>query len=153
MKTGFLTRTRISILAGLAFCLALIAWQWERVYPYAALILPLDAAPAKTIPELTLETTIPLGIVKGRIDHLAFDPGRKRLFVAELGNNTVAVADIQNKRLETRLTGFNEPQGIGFVTAARHVPEIASAGFEGSSIMIKPAPRPVRTPPVEVANR
>jgi DNA-binding beta-propeller fold protein YncE len=79
------------------------------------LILPLDAAPAKAIPELNLEGTIPLGIVNGRIDHLAFDPGRNRLFVAELGNNTVAVVDTQSKKLETRLTGFNEPQGIGFV--------------------------------------
>jgi DNA-binding beta-propeller fold protein YncE len=115
MKAVFLTRRRLSILAGLVFSLALIAWQWERVCPYAALILPLDPAPAKTIPELTLEGIIPLGMVKGRIDHLAFDPSRKRLFVAELGNNTVAVADIQNKKLERRLTGFDEPQGIGFV--------------------------------------
>jgi DNA-binding beta-propeller fold protein YncE len=115
MTAGNFSGTRISILAALAFCLALIGWQWERVYPYAALIFPLDAAPAKTIPELTLEERIPLGMVKGRIDHLAFDPGRKRLFVAELGNNTVAVADLQNKRLETRLTGLGEPQGIGFI--------------------------------------
>jgi DNA-binding beta-propeller fold protein YncE len=118
MKGGILPGTRISILAGLAFCLALIAWQWERVYPYAALILPLDAAPAKTIPELSLEGTIPLGTVKGRIDHLAFDPGRKRLFVAELGNNTVGVIDLEIHKLQMRLTGFEEPQGVGFAPNA-----------------------------------
>jgi DNA-binding beta-propeller fold protein YncE len=96
-------------------CLALAAWQWERVYPYAALIVPLDAAPAESIPELALEAKIPLGMIKGRIDHMAFDPGRRRLFITELGNHTVGVVDVQNRKLETRLTGFDEPQGIGFV--------------------------------------
>jgi DNA-binding beta-propeller fold protein YncE len=115
MRAGLLSGRRILVSGALALCLGLAIWQWRSLYPYAALILPLDAAPAKTIPELVLESKIPLGAVKGRIDHMAFDPGRKRLYVAELGNNTVAVADIQNKRLETRLTGFEEPQGIGFV--------------------------------------
>src|SRR5262245_8495752 len=32
---------------------------------------------------------IPLGDVSGRIDHLAIDLARRRLFVAELGNDTV----------------------------------------------------------------
>jgi len=111
----------------LVLCLGLAVWQWSRLYPYAALILPLDAAPAKAIPELVLEAKIPLGAVKGRIDHMAFDPGRKRLFVAELGNNTVAVADIQNNRLETRLAGFDEPQGIGFA-AQSDIVFIANGG-------------------------
>jgi hypothetical protein len=31
--------------------------------------------------------------VKGRIDHLAFDPMRQRLFVAALSNDTVEVLD------------------------------------------------------------
>jgi hypothetical protein len=35
---------------------------------------------------LVLEGTIPLPKVSGRIDHLAADIGRKRLFVAERGN-------------------------------------------------------------------
>jgi len=34
---------------------------------------------------LQLEGTIPLGDVRGRIDHMAADPDRHRLFVAELG--------------------------------------------------------------------
>ena len=45
---------------------------------------------------MQLEAKIPLGEVHGRIDHLAFDAGRDRLFVAELGNNSVrAVVDPQ----------------------------------------------------------
>ena len=40
---------------------------------------------------LVLEAKIALGNVSGRIDHLAIDLGRQRLFVAELGNNSVGV--------------------------------------------------------------
>ena len=35
---------------------------------------------------LRIEAKIPLGDVRGRIDHMAFDLARQRLFVAELGN-------------------------------------------------------------------
>ena len=58
---------------------------------------------------------IPLPDSKGRIDHLAFDPDRRRLFVAELGNNSVAIVDVARQRFERRLTGLAEPQGIAFV--------------------------------------
>ena len=68
--------------------------------------------------ELALKETIPLGKVKGRIDHMAVDPGRKRLFVAELGNDSVGVVDLQGHRLETRLTGLDEPQGVAFAPGA-----------------------------------
>jgi hypothetical protein len=40
---------------------------------------------------LVLESKIPLADVKGRIDHLAVDAARQRLYVAELGNNSVGV--------------------------------------------------------------
>ena len=95
-------------------------WVWHRefFYPYIALVLPLDQSPATAISELALEKTIPLGEVKGRIDHMAIDLGRKRLFIAELGNNSVGVVDLQHGRLETRLTGFDEPQGIAYVPGA-----------------------------------
>jgi hypothetical protein len=53
--------------------------------------------------------------VKGRIDHLAFDPARQRLFVAELGNNTVDVIDMKAGKAVQRLTGLREPQGLGYV--------------------------------------
>src|SRR5258707_1378741 len=47
------------------------------------------AQSAEPVLPLVLETTIPLPNVAGRIDHLAVDLGRKRLFVAEVGNNTL----------------------------------------------------------------
>ena len=53
--------------------------------------------------------------VKGRIDHLAFDPLRQRLFVAALGNNTVEVLDTTSGSHLKSLSGFREPQGIAVV--------------------------------------
>jgi len=64
---------------------------------------------------LELESRIPLGTVKGRIDHLAVDLGRKHLFVAELENNSVGIVDLDNGRLLHRITGLQEPQGVGYV--------------------------------------
>ena len=64
---------------------------------------------------LTLEKTIPLENVDGRIDHLAVDIPGARLFVAALGNNTVEVVDLKaGKKLES-LKGFAEPQGLLYV--------------------------------------
>jgi DNA-binding beta-propeller fold protein YncE len=69
------------------------------------------AAPA---PPLVLESRIALGQVRGRIDHMAVDIARQRLFVAELGNGTVGVVDLKDKVLLRSLNGFHEPQGIGY---------------------------------------
>jgi DNA-binding beta-propeller fold protein YncE len=64
---------------------------------------------------LVLETKVPLGDVKGRIDHLAVDVAHRRLFVAELGNNTVGVVDIDGRKVVRRLEGFDEPQGVAYL--------------------------------------
>lgn len=63
---------------------------------------------------LVLEAKIPLGQVRGRIDHLAVDVARQRLFVAELGNDTVGVVDLARHVVSQTLTGLHEPQGIGY---------------------------------------
>jgi DNA-binding beta-propeller fold protein YncE len=69
-----------------------------------------------TVPEaLQIEAKIPLGQVNGRIDHLAVDVVRSRLFVAELGNNSVAVVDIKSNKLVQVISGLTEPQGVGYV--------------------------------------
>jgi hypothetical protein len=47
---------------------------------------------------LILELTIPLPSVSGGIGHLAVDIGRKRLFVAERGNNAVDVIDLSTQK-------------------------------------------------------
>lgn len=72
------------------------------------------AAPS---PPLVLEAKIPLGEVKGRIDHMAVDLKRQRLFVAELGNDTVGVVDLAARRTLQHLGGQHEPQGLAYRTA------------------------------------
>lgn len=64
---------------------------------------------------LLLETKIPLGDVKGRIDHLAVDLDRQCLFVAELGNNRVGVVDIEARKVIHTISGLSEPQGVAYV--------------------------------------
>jgi len=58
---------------------------------------------------------------------MAFDPGRKRLMVAELGNGTVDVVDVIAGALLHRITGLREPQGVGYAERA-DVILIANAG-------------------------
>jgi YVTN family beta-propeller protein len=82
---------------------------------------------ADPAPPLTLEQTIPLHNVSGRIDHMAVDLDRKRVFVAELGNGTVDVVDLATATVIHRIGGLHEPQGIGYAPA-RDVVAVASAG-------------------------
>jgi DNA-binding beta-propeller fold protein YncE len=80
-----------------------------------ALVIVGAAAPsAAEPPPLQLDAKIPLGEVAGRIDHMAADVKRQRLFVAELGNDTVSVVDLVERKLLRRLTGLKEPQGAGY---------------------------------------
>ena len=48
---------------------------------------------------LVLDAKISLGEVSGRIDHLAIDVKRQRLFVAELGNDTLGVVDLAESKV------------------------------------------------------
>jgi hypothetical protein len=65
-----------------------------------------------------LEATIPLPDTGGRIDHMAVDLKRGRLFVAELGNGTVDVVDLASRKVMHRLGGLKEPQGVGYSQSA-----------------------------------
>src|SRR4051794_38581655 len=71
------------------------------------------AQTAKPVP-LALEAKISLGQIKGRIDHLAVDNARQRLYVAELGNNSIGVIDLRTSQLIRTIEGFSEPQGIDY---------------------------------------
>lgn len=99
-----------------AFALAVVAW----------LVSPAVQAQADTSP-LVLESRIPLANVKGRIDHLAIDLQQNRLFVAELGNNTVDVINLATGKVVHRIDGLKEPQGLGFLPD-RHLLAIANGG-------------------------
>ena len=86
----------------------------------ALALASLAAAPAARAadpPPLVLDGKIALGKVSGRIDHLAVDPERRRLFIAELGNDTVGVVDLKGGRVQHRIKGLREPQGVGYVAA------------------------------------
>jgi DNA-binding beta-propeller fold protein YncE len=63
---------------------------------------------------LQLEAKILLGDIRGRIDHMAVDLKRQRLFVAELGNDSVGVVDLAGRSLVRTITRLNEPQGVGY---------------------------------------
>jgi YVTN family beta-propeller protein len=86
----------------------------------AALSALLTAAPpvfaqAPNSGPLVLESKIPLGRVEGRIDHFAVDVAQHRLFVAELGNNSVSVIDLDRKSVAHRISGLSEPQGVAYL--------------------------------------
>lgn len=79
---------------------------------------------------LRVESKIALGDIRGRIDHLALDLTRARLYVAELGNNSVGVVDLKNRKLLNTLSGFDEPQGIAFDSSTDTV--FVANGGDGS---------------------
>ncbi|HLQ13376.1 MAG TPA: YncE family protein [Steroidobacteraceae bacterium] len=64
---------------------------------------------------LVLESTIILKSVRGRLDHLAIDPQRQRLYVAEFGNDSVGVVDLKTGSVLQTVGGLREPQGLGYV--------------------------------------
>ncbi len=86
--------------------------------------IPIGQADSST---LSLDTKIPLEDVKGRIDHLAVDVHRQRLFVAELGNDSVAVVDLKTRSVLQRIRGLRQPQGVSYV-AAEDLLVVANAG-------------------------
>jgi DNA-binding beta-propeller fold protein YncE len=79
---------------------------------------------------LTIEAKIPLGDVRGRIDHLAIDHARQRLFVAELGNNSLGIVNLKEQKVLHRITGLNEPQGVAYVSDVDLI--FVSNGGDGS---------------------
>jgi hypothetical protein len=82
--------------------------------------------PAQPAP-LVLERTIKLRSVTGRIDHLAVDPRRHRVFVAELGNGSVEAIDLDKGVSLGRVTGLKEPQGLAYLPALDQL-AVASGG-------------------------
>lgn len=105
------------------------------------------AAIAAAEAPLAVVAAIPLGDVAGRIDHLAVDLARSRLFVAELGNDSVGVVDIAGGAMQRTLPGIDEPQGIGYFAAADIV-AVASGGDGLLHLLAGDDLRPLATVPV-----
>ena len=83
-----------------------------------ALVALLLAPPARAEAPLQLQGKIVLPDIIGRIDHLAFDSAHRRVFVAELGNDSVGVVDLAQQKLVRRLLHLKEPRGVGYVPAS-----------------------------------
>jgi len=79
---------------------------------------------------LRVEAKIPLGEVRGRIDHMAVDIDRRRVFVAELGNNTVGIVDVGQAKVLQVLAGLKEPQGVGYLPSTDTI--FVANGGDGS---------------------
>jgi hypothetical protein len=97
-----------------------------EVLPVLAMPVAARAAATTSAP-LVPERTIVLRHVSGRIDHMAVDLARKRLFVAELGNGTLDVLDLAAGTVLHRIEGLREPQGVGYSQKA-DVIAVANAG-------------------------
>jgi len=87
----------------------------SRLIAALALAMAIPFAYGADEPLLEPVAAIEMPGVKGRIDHLAIDLKRHRLFVAALGNNTVEVLDVERQRHEKSLPGFGEPQGVFYL--------------------------------------
>lgn len=74
-----------------------------------------QSAPGHAPTGLILEKTIPLKGVAGRIDHLAIDPHRHRVFVAELGAGAVEAIDLTRGVSLGRISGLKQPQGVAYL--------------------------------------
>jgi YVTN family beta-propeller protein len=87
---------------------------------------------------LQREAKIALGNVRGRIDHMAVDLKRQRLFVAELGNDSVGIVDLATRKVIGRIPALKEPQGVGYEPSTDTL-YVANAGdgsvrlFEGDN--------------------
>ncbi len=101
----------------------------------AVLALAAPGLAAGTPGTLVLERTIPLPDVTGRIDHLSLDPGRQRLLVAELGNDSVDVIDLHESRASGRISGLREPQGIAYVARSDRI--VVADGGDGSVRIVR----------------
>lgn len=87
---------------------------WRSLALLIGLVVATSAA-AQILPApLVLEVKIPLGSISGRIDHLSVDLKRQRLFVAELGNDSLGVVDLVAGKVLRTITGLSEPQGVGY---------------------------------------
>ena len=96
----------------------------------------LVAQPADTS-ALQLEAKIPLGDVRGRIDHMAIDLARQHLFVAELENNSVGIVDLANRKVVRTIQGLREPQGVAFVPSMGAL-YVANAGDGSLRLFLAP---------------
>jgi WD40 repeat protein len=78
---------------------------------------------------LSLETSIPLPNVKGRIDHFGVDLKGERVFVAAVENHTVEVIDVKAGKVVHTIADLAEPQGVLYDPASNRL--FVACGLDG----------------------
>jgi len=94
--------------------------------------LRIGGSPPGTGP-VKLIQSIPIPVT-GRIDHMAIDVGRQRLFVAALESNQVLVLNLRTGQLLQTLNDFPAPQGVTFVQQTNRL--FVSNSGDGTCIML-----------------
>src|ERR1700680_5160034 len=79
------------------------------------LAVPLIPAHGQDKPALRLVQTIPLPGVKGRLDHMAVDLEKRRLFVAAVSNATLEVLDLDAGKVINSIPGIKDAQDAVFL--------------------------------------
>ncbi len=76
--------------------------------------------PPSNVSTLKLVQTISLPNTAGRIDHMDINSAENQLYIATLGNNSLAIVNLNSGNLTGSITGLNSPQGVGYsVTSSR----------------------------------
>jgi hypothetical protein len=83
---------------------------------------------AKAEEFLKLVGTVSLPGVNGRFDHFAIDVEGQRLFVAALGNNTVEVINVSEKK-QTTIRGLRKSTGVVYIAQKKQIG--VAAGDDG----------------------
>jgi hypothetical protein len=73
---------------------------------------------------------VPLGGITGRMDHLAYDPGSQRVFVAALAAGQVLAVDANTRSVVAVARNVPEPQGIAVLPAGDRI--VVGCGGDGS---------------------
>ncbi|HTL81523.1 MAG TPA: hypothetical protein VL651_07455 [Bacteroidia bacterium] len=99
------------------------------LFPIAIFFVTIACADQPVHAGLSLDNTISLPDVKGRIDHMAYDRNGQRIFICALGNNSVEVVDVKNYKTLFSIKNIAEPQGIVFDSARKMI--AVSSGGDG----------------------
>ncbi len=115
-------------------------FAWLAALLCAALLCAAPASHGQTS-IIVAQRAIPLPGVEGRIDHLAIDLPRKRLFVSALGSNSLEVVDLVSSAVIRRIGGLEEPQGAYYAADSDKL-YVTNAGsglcdvFDGASLRL-----------------
>jgi hypothetical protein len=87
---------------------------------------------------LLVQTAIVPLSLDGRIDHLAIDRKRERLYIAAVGNGSVEVIDLKQTRVQRSIRDLKGPQGILYLDDADRMVVACAGGtvevFDGESL-------------------